>query len=323
MPIPRRAIAVLACFPVMAIHGQQRQVSGPVAGYVFDGAALRPINGVPGGATLGEALSLGVAASAAVVSPQLDSAIVTAGDGSLHLFRLGGHSATEVSWNGVPRGPARVVYSPSGTAAAVYAAGRVRTFGGLPNSPMLEFATGIAPSPVGSARQSTSVVPQAMAVSDDAAWLLVVSEGRVRLMGASGASALLLEGARGAGVTFTPGGHVVAVIDGARPWLEVFPDASGAPSQRIPAPGLAEPAGLEFSADGKLALAAAHTAKSVTIFDLAGGTGTTLDCDCVPTGVARLGSLFRLTNASSGPVWLVDTGASPARVVFVPARTNP
>lgn len=323
MPIPRWAVAVLVCLPVMAIHGQQRQVSGPVAGYVFDGAALRPIAGVPGGATLGEALDLGLAASAGVVSPQLDSAIVTAGDGSLHLFRLSGRSATEVSWNGVPQGPARVVYSPSGTTAAIYASGKVQVISGLPNSPRPAFAAEVGPSAPGPARQSPSAALQAMAVSDDAAWLLVASEGRVRLLGASGSSSLPLEGARGVSVAFAPGGHVAAVLNGAGPWLDVFPDVAAAPSQRIPAPGIAEPAGLAFSADGKLVLAAARAGKSVTIFDLAAGAATTLDCTCAPTGVARMGSLFRLTDAGSGPVWLVDVGVSTARIVFVPARANP
>jgi hypothetical protein len=36
-----------------------------------------------------------------------------------------------------------------------------------------------------------------------------------------------------------------------------------------------------------------------------------------------MGSLFRLTDAGSGPVWMVDAAASPPRIVFVPARTNP
>jgi len=36
-----------------------------------------------------------------------------------------------------------------------------------------------------------------------------------------------------------------------------------------------------------------------------------------------LGNLFRLTDAGSGPVWLVDMSATPARLVFVPALANP
>ncbi len=308
----------------MAIHGQQKQVSAPVAGYVFDGAALRPINGVPGGATLGEALDLGLAASAAAVSPQLDSAIVTASDGALHLFRLSGHGATEVSWNGVPHGPAQMVYSPSGTAAAIYAAGRVQVVSGLPNAPVPAFAAELDSSPVAPARQSPRAASQAMALSDDATWLLVAGEGRVRLLGASGSSSVLLEGSRAVSVAFAPGGHAAAVLEGAGPWLNVFTDVSAASGQRIPAPGLAEPAGLAFSADGKSVLAASRAGKSVTIFELAAADeATTLVCNCFPTGVTPMGRFFRLTEAGPGPVWLVDMSANPARLVFVPARTNP
>lgn len=325
MPIPRWAIAVLVCLPVLAIHGQQRQVTGPVAGYVFDGAALRPIAGVPGGATLGGALDLGLAASAVAVSPKLDSAIVTASDGSLHLFRLSGNTATEVWWNGLPTVPARVVYSPSGMAAAIYAAGRVQAFIGLPNAPVPAFSAELGPPATGTERQSASAALQAIAVSDDAAWLLAAINGRVSLLSVSGSSSVILEGAREAAVAFAPGSHAAAVLNGSAGSLHRFFDVSEAPSQmqRLPAPGLAEPAGLAFTADGKFVLAATRTGKSVRIFDFAGGAATTLDCACAPTGVARMGSLFRLTDAGSGPVWMVDTGASPPRIVFVPARANP
>jgi DNA-binding beta-propeller fold protein YncE len=323
MPISKRAIAVLACLPPLAAYGQQRQVSGPVAGYVFDGAALRPITGVMGGATLGDALGLGLAASAAVVSPQLDSAIATAKDGSLHLFQLSGLSATEVAWNSVPSRAQRVVYSPSGTAAAIYAAGRVQVVSGLPNAPVAAFTVELGSAPGKPARQPASAAPEAMALSDDAAWLLVAGDGRLRLLGASGSSSVLLEPeARTVAVAFAPSGHAAAVLSGAGPWLDVYPDVAAAPADRIAAPGLAEPAGLAFSADGKLVLAAARDGRSVTIFDLADGP-TTLACACAPTGVARMGKLFRLTDAGAGPVWLVDTGVNPARIVFVPARANP
>jgi len=315
-------IAVLVCFPAMAIHGQQKQVAGPVAGYVFDGAALRPIAGVPGGATLGEALDVGLAASGAVVSPHLDSAVVTASDGALHLFRLSGQRATEVSWNGEPHGPAQVVYSPSGMAAAIYASGRVQVFSGLPNAPVLVFTSEFGPQAPERGRQPTSAAPQAMAVSDDGAWLLAVSEGRVRLLGSSGSSRVLLEGARGIGVAFAPGNHAAAILSAGQ-WLEILSDVSTGASQVTAATDLAETVGLAFSADGKLVLAASRNSRSATIFDLAGHRTDTLDCACAPTGVARMGNLVRLTDAGSGPVWLVDMSATLARLVFVPARENP
>lgn len=323
MPISKRAIAVLACVPALAVHAQQRQVASPVAGYVFDGAALRPIAGVMGGATLGGAISLGATATAAAISPQLDSTIVTASDGSLHLFRLAGQSATEVAWNGMPRGPARLVYSPSGTAAAIYVSGRVQVVSGLPSAPLAAFSIELGLSPVESPRQSAVAAPAAMALSDDAAWLLVANDARLRLLGASGSSSVLIEGAREVSLAFAPGGHAASVLNGAGPWLDVYPDVAAAPAQRIAAPGLAEPAGLAFSADGKLVVAAARAGKAITIFNLATGGAITLACNCAPTGVERMGRLLRLTEAGAGPVWLVDTATAPARIAFVPARANP
>jgi len=318
MLISRRVFAVALCVPALAIHGQQRQVSGPVAGYVFDGAALRPIAGVPGGATLGDALPLGLTAGAAAVSPQLDSAIVIASDGSLHLFRLSGASATEVTWNGAPHGGERVVYSPSGTAAAIYAAGRVQVVGGLPNAPRTSFAAELAATAPERASEPAGTAPAAMAVSDDAQWLLMAGQGSVRLLDATGSSSVLIEVGRAVAVAFAAGGHRAAVLNGAGPTLEVFPDVTSAPSQRMPVPGLTEPVGIAFSPDGKLLLAASRSGEAVTVF----GTAATLQCSCVPTGLTRLGNMYRLTDAASGPVWLVDMSASQPRVVFVPARAN-
>jgi len=314
------ALVVLAAIAVAAVHAQQKQVAAPVAGYVFDGAALRPISGVPGGARQGAAIGIGLAASAAVVSPQLDSAIVTASDGSLHLFRLSGQSATEVSWNGAPRGPAKIVYSPSGTAAAIYAAGRMQTFNGLPALPELTFSATLSPPPTAT-YSSTAAELQAMAVSDDAAWLLVAGAGRVTALSSSGLSTVLLDGTRGVALAFEPGNHAAAILNGAGHSFEVFTDFMATPTQRIAAPGLAQPVGLAFSADGKAAVAAAHDGASTTVFTLASGSAMPLDCQCAPSGVSRLGDMIRLTEAGSSPVWLVDVGT--ARIVFVPARANP
>ena len=322
MLISRRVFAVALCVPALTIHGQQRQVSGPVAGYLFDGAALRPIAGVPGGATLGDAISLGVTPGAAIVSPQLDSAIVTASDGSLHLFRMSGSSATEVTWNGAPHGAERVVYSPSGTAAAIYAAGRIQVVQGLPNSPQLSFAADAAAPAPERAPESGGTRPAAMAVSDDGQWLLVAGQGSVRLLDASGSTSVLFDVGRAVAVAFAAGAHRAAVLNGAGPTLEVFPDVTSAPSQRMPVPGFTEPVGIAFSPDGKLLVAAARSGEAVTVFDVTGGTTAALPCDCVPTGVARMGNMFRLTDAASGPVWMVDMSASQPRIVFVPARGN-
>jgi len=325
MSIPKCLIAILACCPSMFIHGQQNQVSSPVAGYVFDGVALRPIAGVPGGATLGGALDLALAPNDAAISPSLDSVIVTAADGSLHLFRLNGNRAAEVSWNGVSRGPAQIVYSPSGTAAAIYASRRIQVVKGLPDSPVLAFAAEPGPSPKSLTRLAGSPAPQAVAVSDDAGWLLLATEGRVRAVSSSGASSVLLEGTRGVSVAFAPGSHTAAVLNAVSASRLLFDDVSQAPNQarHLPTPGFTEPAGLAFAADGKAVVAADRTARSVRMINFGAGAATMLECACAPTAVARMGNLFRLTDAGSGPVWLVDAGVTPPRIAFVPALAMP
>jgi len=323
MSVSRGFWAVLACFPVVLAHGQQKQVAAPVAGYVFDGSALRPIAGVPGGASLGEAIDLPLAVKDAALSPRQDSAIVTADDGSVHLFRLSGRNATEVSWNGVARGPLQVKYSPSGTAVALSAARRIQVVGGLPDAPLLSFVAETGPPPRMLAREA-SPAPVNLAVSDDALWLLVASGGGIRAVNSSGAGSVLLEGTRTVSMAFAPRSHSAAVLNGVTATVHRFHDvAEGAgQAQRLPAPGFFEPVGLAFSEDGKSMVAANRGANTVRIFDFASGAAIALECPCNPTGIARLGKLFRLTEAS-GPVWLVDLGANPPRMVFVPALARP
>jgi len=93
---------------------------------------------------------------------------------------------------------------------------------------------------------------------------------------------------------FVPGGHDVADLVGALPELAVFPDGSATPSQRISAFGLSQPVGLSFSADGKLALAASRTGKSVTIFrSRRRWCHKPFAAIALPLESRRMGSLFR------------------------------
>ena len=50
--------------------GENSQLSGPVSGYVFDGARreVRPVLGIRGASTIGDALDFGFAVSAAYVA---------------------------------------------------------------------------------------------------------------------------------------------------------------------------------------------------------------------------------------------------------------
>ena len=111
-------------------------LSGPTMGLVFDSSqsALRPIRGIPGAATMGDAVNLGIPLASATVSPRQDFALaLRTDDSSVVLARAGGASAAVP---GARPAPALMVFSPAGTTAALYdsGAGRVQVLTGLPDA---------------------------------------------------------------------------------------------------------------------------------------------------------------------------------------------
>jgi hypothetical protein len=308
-------------------HAQQGQVAGPIVGYVFDGSAraLRPVLGIPGASIVGGAVEFAYDLASVTVSPGADSAVVTAGDGSLHLAALGGGSAAEISFNGASVKPDRVVFSPSGTAVALIAAGRVQIFSGLPVSATLVGTmdlAGIAASRLQaeSARRPAPAHAASMALSDDGAWLLTVEDGSVELIGAGGSHGIANAG-RGAMVAFAPGSHDAAFADPVAQTVVLMRDASGATAPQVvwQDASVRSAAGLAFSMDGKSLFLASGAGPAVTIYDLAAGTHTGVSCSCSVTGLERMGSVYRVNDLGSGPLWLLDAAASNPRTVFVPA----
>ena len=128
---------VIAVFLAGVAAGQTgTALSGPTLGLVFDSSqsALRPIRGIPGAASLGDPVNAGFSLASATVSPQQGYAIaLKADDSSVVLVRAGGASA---AIPGARPAPALVVFSPAGTAAALYdsGAGRVQILTGLPDA---------------------------------------------------------------------------------------------------------------------------------------------------------------------------------------------
>jgi hypothetical protein len=314
------------------LAGQQGQLSGPVAGFVFDGAGrvLRPIQGIPGASLLGDPMSFGFDLAAVYVSPRQDSALVVGADQSLHFFGINAGATTEISLGGLTGVPQSVVFSPSGTAAALFALGKVRVLTGLPNAPTLAATVTIPgsgqtvpPRPGSKDGSRPARTPaESLALSDDGTYLLTVSGGEARLLSIHGENRTLLPAQADALVAFAAGGHDAAVMDSVA-GLTLIRDAAGAAGTQVlavPDDGLASPAGLAFSQDEKTLYVASAGAQSVAAFNLAAGSRTAIGCACTPATLAPMGNLFRLTELTSAPLWILDTGASNPRIVFVPAR---
>src|SRR5947209_2943880 len=192
-------------------QAQQGQIDGPISGYVFDkpARALKPVLGIPGASVLGNPVQFNFPIAAAYVAPHQDAAIVLGADRVVHVFKLNAGAASEVAVNGISLTPDSVAFSPSGTAAALNAGGRVQLVTGLPDSPApagtvdargsQEGALSVRPHP------HRSMAAEVMAVSDDGTILLVASDGLVRSLPSSGGGSTVLESAGAALVAFAPG----------------------------------------------------------------------------------------------------------------------
>jgi hypothetical protein len=304
-------VIVLSAFAGLLLQAQENRITGPVSGYVFDPAAhaLRPVLGLPGASLLGDGVQFSFDVKSAFMAPRQDAAFVVAADGSVHLFRIDPDGIREISLDGLAL-PERLVFSPSGTAAALYGGGSIEVVSGLPDKP------GVS----GGVDLRTGTQLDSMAISDDGKVLLVSADSSVRLFGSFTELSKLIDTAGNAFMAFTPGGHDAAVADPAGAGILLYHDLTGAGDSRVlaaPDDKLAALSGLAFAPDGKTLLTTAG--QSVTEFNLAGGDRTSLACSCAVQGLTRMGNTFRLNEIGGDPLWLLDTRTSERHLLFVPA----
>ena len=315
-----RILRIFAFASLAALLGAQSQnsINGPVAGYLFDQAAqtLRPILGVPGAALLGDPIRLGLKLAAAYVSPGTDSAIAIALDNSPHFFTISGGVFQEVPVNGLASGSSYLVaFSPSGKALALYSGNSVQVITGLPSAP----AVG------GSVNLASLGVPGSLALSDDGTVLLVSVANSVHLFGSYADLGKLMDTGASPAIGFGPGGHDAAVSD-TNAGVVLFHNLTGSGTSQIIAPpgqNIAPSSALAFSANANTIYVASSSTQTITSLDLTSGFIERLPCGCSPTALARMGNVFRLTELTKDPVWLLDSPEGDARIVFVPALNQP
>jgi hypothetical protein len=309
----------IACFFVaVTAFAQPGNVAGPSAGYVFDPAAqtLRQVRGIAGAATLGEPIDLGMPIVDAAISPRGDAAIVTAtADDSFHLFRLSNGTASEIT--SIKLGASGVaVFSPMGTAAALYRADGVQVLRGFPDAPEVAFTAQVQTAlarPVMGAMPTRTIAMGRIAVSDDATALLHSWQGSVEVITAAGGRKLASAPGT-APIAFAPRSHDAAVLIGGK--LSVYQDVTGA-ATRQDFPNAPAVAGIGFSADGaKVAMAGQ---RDITILDRATGATHQASCDCTIGALTGMGAMFRLNDPGNGPLWLLDPADTEPKLVFVPA----
>jgi len=319
-------MAGLVTIAAGTLCAQQGRISGPTSGLVFDRSSrsVRPVLGVPGGSTIGAPLNFGRELASAWVSPQLDSAIGVAADGSLHFFRIDAGIPLERPFDGISGAAHSVTFSPSGTAAALSSAKGTYVITGLPDAPkvMGTVGTGAAPrrgTPASLGARPTAAQRISTAISDDGAYVLWSAGGSVSVLTVSGENRRL-SGAADAVVAFSPRSHDAAVAD-SEAGLIVFRDLAGAATPQIIS-AITAPTAIAFSPDGGRLYVASATAHAVTAFDIQAGAQKTIACDCSPASLLRMGSVYRLNELGRDPLWVLDAEAADPRIVFVPALVN-
>ena len=323
---------------------------GPSLGLMFDStsAAIRPILGIPGAATLGAPLNAGLAVGQAVVAPHGDFALVVAKDDFSLVVVLASGGVVQNFAPAMGEAPDLISFSPGGSSAALYyrASGRLLVLGGLRSQ---------TPQAVEADASSLPAAASLVAVSEDAASLLLAVRlgettglyllpNRPRAPRSTSPMELATTTLRNDLSTITSPAHAVAqkvgtfhsvsalrfagassdalVADGAANAVYLVQNASGA--AQITAlgsaqDGLSQPVAIE-AMDAKRVLVANAGANTLTILYRDGTPAVTVQCGCSPSVIHQLSgsSVYRLTEPSQEPMWLLAAGGDELRILAVP-----
>jgi hypothetical protein len=298
------ALAVSAC----------AQLRGPVMGYLPDNGALRTLYGIPAAGWVGDALAPDRPLSRIEMSPDQSRALAIAADtGALVL--LTPVTGATAQLNGVASGADRIVFSPSGTAAALWfsAGDHIQVVSGSVATPSVRDidASFLGGDPAG------------FTVSDDGQWVAGAWSNSVYAFGPDGSASVLPVAGPAEALCFFHGRADLAVITTSQ--VMIISDIGGAlvpnvlytkpndPANTVP---VEVATGFAVSFDNRY-LAIAGNLGALDTFDLIAGTSAGGNCTCSPSGLAGMGgSLFRLTGLNNGALKVFDAASND--VWFVP-----
>ena len=289
----------------------------PTLGYVWNGTekSLRPILGVPGSSQIGVSVvpagvyALGAGSSASGI------ALLVENDGTLDEMALPNGAVSRIGGN-VAAGSA-IRFSTSGNYALVF----------VPGSAAMEIVSGLG----GSAQVKTVTVAQSVsdaAVSDGgvvAAALQQSAGVAVSVIASDGSATRLMNASAIGGMAFAGGSDDLVVADSAANALSVVRKAGSSPSVQVIGSGgmLNGAVGVGVSRDARWVVVANGGDAGVVRVDLTAQVAAQkTTCNCKPLGVTLLTgtAVFRVSDAASGPAWMMDASAVAApRMLFIPA----
>jgi hypothetical protein len=297
------------------------QLTGPVMGYLPDGSSLRAINGIPASGTVGAAVTPSRNLAVMQVAPGQPMALATAADtGEVLLLTPSTEGATILmtSVAGATAGASKIVFSPNGSAAALWISGTSH----------LQILTNLTATPTVRDIDASFLTadPAALAVSDDGQWAAGAWAAGLYTFAPDSSVRTLPVDSGVQQLAFFHSKNDLAVFSPTQ--VVTFADIAGAAtptvlwSQSADAAAASKPVavGLGVTADNAFLTIAADSGALFTI-NLATGAGTPADCGCKPLGVTGLsGTVFRLNGVDAGPLKIFDAATND--VWFVPLAST-
>jgi hypothetical protein len=285
-------------------------------GWVPDGGRIRPVYGIPASAAVGDVVGAGEELSRAAASSVRDYVLAwPTGTGVVALYQ------PATGWtplDGAGIAPDSIVLSPGGSSAALWfsSINQVQIVTGLPQAPSIrQLDASFLGAP-----------PDALAISDDGAWLagswLAGSAPGVYAFGPDGGAARLPMEDRVTAIAFFAGSHDVAAAGNAG--LERVSGIGSFATVSVLTPfadSSAPAAAVALTQDGRLMIAVDRSGLITTVA-IESGAAATLDCGCSPAGLFAVGpSAFRLTDLENGAFRLFD--AALGEVLLAPLALHP
>jgi hypothetical protein len=304
-----------ASAPLQNIAAPVASAKGPQLGYLWieSDKTLRPILGVPGASQVGQSVVPAGVYIGATASATASVAVLQDTDGAFDVMTLPSGSPASLGVT-LPAG-ARIRLSPSATTALLYTPGAATAslVTGLPSTPAVHAIT--APGAIADS-----------AVSDTGAVSFEYAQGSsfaVAVATLNGLSTPIASVKSIGGLNFLPGHDDLLFADATANSLTLIRTSTTAPSTSLiqTAQLLKSPSAVGVSGSGRWALVSNSGSQNLVRVDLTTLTSTAVSCSCKPTLASTLADdgAFRVTDALTGPNWIVDAAPATPRTLFIPA----
>ena len=323
------ASATAAVLGILIAHlGLHAAIRGPVSGFVFDERtrSLRPVNGLPGAALLGEPVPLTLPIQSAVASRNGNFALAVGSGDQPQIFvirALDGDAPQMISLGAVASSFEKLVMNELETVAALYSrdAGRILVITGIPDNPAISRVIDVSSLPG---------ALTALAVSSDGAEVLVgmadETSGAIYLLrnSSSGQDTRLLHAMPSpSAVAFLHSGADVVASDRASNRIVLIRAIRDSAERLVLADaesGIQAPSGVQALNDGKAIVVVNSGNDTVTVINLE--AGSVLSTISVPGHATRCdkigsGSLMVLNEPGAAPLLLLEFDGGP-KISFVP-----